>query len=436
MSLTSKNIELAELANLLRTNELKLSDYVKETCDKLEEVNKKVFAFLPEEGRGDRLQIEASKLEEKYPDVDSRPILYGVLVGIKDIILTDNFETKGGSKLPAELFIGEEASLVTKLKNAGALILGKTETTEFAYFEPAPTRNPHNLNCTPGGSSSGSAAAVSAGVLNLTIGTQTIGSVTRPAAFCGIVGFKPSFGRIENDGVIPFSLSVDHVGFFVQQLSEINIPTSILCNDWDDNKSKLVEKPTIGIVTGKYLTQADAEMQNFFESQVNSLKKLGYKVVKISAMENIEHINLQHQNLNAFEFAQVHSEWYNSHKEYYRAGTIALIEKGQSVYLKAAEYARDEQVLFREEIKSVTAENNIDVWLSPATVGEAPEGFGTGSPIMNLPWTFLGLPTITFPAGKSKNKLPLGLQFAGHFMQDEQLLAFVQTIETDLNNLK
>jgi len=157
-------------------------------------------------------------------------------VGIKDIFHVDGFVTRAGTRVPPERFAGPEAASVALLREAGALIAGKTVTTEFAYFEPGPTRNPHNPAHTPGGSSSGSAAAVAAGLCQLALGTQTIGSVIRPAAFCGVVGFKPSFGRIPTSGLVYFSRTIDHVGLFTQDLDGMELAASVLCRDWQPSK--------------------------------------------------------------------------------------------------------------------------------------------------------------------------------------------------------
>ena len=187
---------LAQTVSLLRVGGRDLASYVDEMCDRVDAVDPAIQALLPEPGRRERLLTEAAGLERRYPQPASRPPLYGALVAVKDIFHVHGFVTRAGSNLPPELFAGAEASCVTQLREAGALILGKSVTTEFAYFEPGPTRNPHALDHTPGGSSSGSAAAVAAGLCQLAVGTQTIGSVIRPAAFCGVVGFKPSLDRI------------------------------------------------------------------------------------------------------------------------------------------------------------------------------------------------------------------------------------------------
>src|SRR5512138_1003056 len=187
-----------------------------------------IHAFIPEAGRFNRLRREAQSITGVPPGPASSGPLFGRLVGVKDIFRVDGFATRAGSHLPADEFQGAEAESVTRLKNAGILILGKTVTTEFAYFTPGPTRNPHNLNHTPGGSSSGSAAAVAAGLCDLALGTQTIGSIIRPAAFCGVIGFKPTYDRISRAGVIPLSPSLDHVGFFASDLEIANAAAQAL----------------------------------------------------------------------------------------------------------------------------------------------------------------------------------------------------------------
>ena len=196
---------LAATAAALRSGSLDLDAHIDAICDQIDAVEPQVQALLPEEGRRARLHRDADALLARHPQPAQRPPLFGALVGVKDIIHVDGYVTRAGAAVPPELFAGEEAAVVGLLRAAGALILGKTVTTEFAYFEPGPTHNPHNLAHTPGGSSSGSAAAVAAGFCELALGTQTIGSVIRPAAFCGIAGYKPTLGRIPTAGLVYFS---------------------------------------------------------------------------------------------------------------------------------------------------------------------------------------------------------------------------------------
>ena len=223
---------LPVLANGLRSGEIDLLDYLAQLETHFEQREPDVLAFVPENGRFTRLQQEAQQLLAQYPDPAERPPLFGVPIGVKDIFHTAGFVTRAGSHLPPDLFQGEEAASVSQLRQAGALILGKAVTTEFAFFAPGPTRNPHNPAHTPGGSSSGSAAAVAAGLCPFAFGTQTIGSINRPAAYCGVVGFKPSYGRIPTTGVIPLSPSLDHVGFFTSDVAGAEWAASLLFADW------------------------------------------------------------------------------------------------------------------------------------------------------------------------------------------------------------
>src|SRR3989442_1186049 len=222
-------VSLAETTAAIRTGELDLFTYINQLCNLIDATEPQIQALLPESDRRARLLVEAQALHARFPDPVSRPPLFGIPVGVKDIFRVDGFPTRAGSQLPPELFIGPESDCVRALRLAGALILGKTVTTEFAYFEPGPTRNPRNLDFSPGGSSSGSAAAVAAGFCPLAIGTQTIGSTIRPAAFCGIVGFKSSYGRISMAGGILCSRKLYHVVIFIQDRAGMELFGFLLC---------------------------------------------------------------------------------------------------------------------------------------------------------------------------------------------------------------
>ncbi|MFE3768396.1 amidase family protein [Streptomyces sp. NPDC059122] len=208
-------------------------DAVRRTCDRIDAVDPRIQAFVPEPGRRERLSAAARELAAAGPPGPAgRPALYGIPVGIKDIVHVDGLPTRAGSALPPEELAGAQAAVVDRLSAAGALIAGKTVTAEFAVTAPGPTRNPHNPAHSPGGSSSGSAAAVAAGMIPLAIGTQTVGSMIRPAAYCGVVGFKPTYGRIPLDGVIPNASSFDTLGCYATELAGIALAAPVLCDGW------------------------------------------------------------------------------------------------------------------------------------------------------------------------------------------------------------
>ncbi|HIQ12082.1 MAG TPA: amidase [Caldilineales bacterium] len=420
---------LAETAAALRSGQLDLFEYLDQLFARLDAVEPQVRAFVEEPDRRDRVMADAQALADAYPQPGQRPPLFGVPIGVKDIFHVAGLPTQAGSNLPPEALTGEEAAVVRLFKAAGALIMGKTVTTEFAFFEPGPTRNPHNLAHTPGGSSSGSAAAVAAGEVPLAIGTQTIGSVIRPAAFCGVVGYKPSYHRIDPDGLIYFSPSADHVGLFTQDVSGMRLAAAAVCSAWDKD-AKVVRKPTLGIPTGPYLEQASAEGLAAFRQQVERLRDAGYEVREIPHFNNITDINRIHRQLIAAEFAQQHARWFDAYRDLYRPRTVALIQEGREVPDEVVEEARDLQKLLREEVVHIMDVNGVDLWVTPAAPGPAPEGLNsTGDPIMNLPWTFLGLPAVTVPAGVARNGLPLGLQMVGAWMMDEEMLAWAEDVQ-------
>jgi Asp-tRNA(Asn)/Glu-tRNA(Gln) amidotransferase A subunit family amidase len=350
--------------------------------------------------------------------------MFGIPVGIKDIFRVDGFPTRAGSQLPVELFSGPESACVRTLRSVGALILGKTVTTEFAYFEPGPTRNPRNIAYSPGGSSSGSAAAVAAGFCPLAIGTQTIGSTIRPAAFCGVVGFKSSYGRIPMTGGILCSETFDHVGIFTSDVAGMQLATSQICQNWGKVEIQISgDLPTLGVPDGPYLKQASAEGLAAFEHQLSLLKKAGYTVRRVKALEEIDSINRRHSRLVFAEMADVHSEWFTRYESLYRPRTASAIREGQEVNAEELSVLRDSSTRVRTELETLMAQAGIDIWVCPSAPGPAPEGItSTGSPLMNLPWTHAGMPAISLPAGYAANGLPLGLQCVGAFMADESLL--------------
>jgi len=418
---------LALIARDLVSGTLDLKEYINATCDRIDRVDSAVEAFLPEANRLERLLQEADSLREIYPEPESRPSLYGVLIGVKDIYRVDGFPTRAGSNLNPDVLAGPEAECVMLLRQAGALVLGKTVTTEFAYFEPGPTRNPHNLDHTPGGSSSGSAAAVAAGLSPLTLGTQTIGSVNRPAAFCGVVGFKPSYNRIPSDGMLYFSRSADHVGCFTQDVEGMILAASSLCYQWQDINVNY--KPVLGVPRGKYLEQASQEGLKSFSEQLEKLRKAGYTINEVNALDDIETIAAWHRKLISAEIAFEHKDLYTRFADLYRPRTVEIIKEGKAVSDKDLEEAREQQKELREKLETTMRESGIDLWVTPAAPGSAPEGISaTGDPAMNMPWTNAGLPSVSVPSGRADNGLPLGLQLIAPFMGDELLLSWANGI--------
>jgi Asp-tRNA(Asn)/Glu-tRNA(Gln) amidotransferase A subunit family amidase len=428
-------ISLEALRAPLRTGALDLSANLAQTCERVNALEPTLAALVPEGDRDTRLQDEAAALRARFPNPVERPPLYGILVGVKDIMRTDGFPTRAGSQFPPDMLAGAQAACVSRLRELGALVLGKTVTAEFAYIAPGPTRNPHNPAHTPGGSSRGSAAGVAAGYFPLALGTQTVGSLLRPAAFCGVVSLKPSFGRIPTDGVLAVSPSLDHVGFFTADVASARFAAALLYDGWTPENARQETRPALGIPEGPYLAQASDEALSAFERQVDALKASGYRVVRLPLLADIEQIAQAHFRLMAAEMAQIHEAWFAAYGPLYREQTTQLIRQGQAVAPAEAEQARSGQPALRQQLAATMDSRQIDVWITPAATGPAPEGLSsTGNSSMNLPWTYAGMPALALPAGKAKNGLPLGLQVVGRYGADEQLLVWADEIERVLKS--
>lgn len=430
---------LAPLATALASGQLSIRDAVDQARARIEAYEGSIHALLPEPGRRERLLREAAELEARYPEPSKRPPLFGVLLGVKDIFAADGFETRAGSKLPASLFAMPEGPVVAALRRAGALVLGKTVTTEFAYFAPGPTANPWNAAHTPGGSSSGSAAAVAAGFCSLALGTQTIGSISRPAAFCGISGWKPSYDRTSRTGVVPFSPSLDHVGLLAPDAAGLALAAPVITPDWsapayqEALRKYAQRRPILVVPDGPFLAQTDAAALATFEATVLRLRSAGFSIIRINAFDDIEDINARHRRIAAAEMERTHRTWFASHGPLYAEATRELILKGAAISDDELELDRSGQLSLRRALERALEEAGAEYWISPAAPGPAPAGLdATGSPIMNLPWTHAGVPTLALPAGLSADGLPLGIQIAGHFGNDEQLLALGVALQASL----
>lgn len=431
-AMTVTDAPLAETVAALRAGERDPGSYAGRLCDRIDDRDPAVRAVREECGRRERVVAAAKRVVDDHPGPAERPPLFGVPAGVKDIVHVDGFTTRAGSALPPELFGGDgapEAAVVERLREAGAVVLGKTVTTEFAGFAPGLTRNPHDTDHTPGGSSSGSAAAVAAGMTPLALGTQTGGSVIRPAAFCGVVGFKPSFGRVPTEGVLTRSASVDHVGLFTQDVPGAQRAAAVLCDTWDpvdgrqDAGSDAGGAPTLGVPDGPYLNRADPEGLAAFREQVAALVDAGYEVARARPFEAYERVDEQHLDLTTGEFAREHAAWFEAHEPFYRTTTAETIREGLDVSEERMAECRAGIERTRDRVHERMDAAGVDVWVCPAAPGPAPASIATtGDSVMNRPWTYAGLPAVTVPAGRVDG-LPVGLQCVDRFGSDERLLA-------------
>jgi len=369
-------------------------------------------------------------------DVARRPgPLSGIPVAIKDIIATFDMPTTNGSPIYRDHIPERDAWVVERLRNLGATIFGKTVSTEFAWRHPGPTTNPWNSAHTPGGSSSGSAAAVAAGIVPLALGTQTLGSVIRPAAFNGVVGLKPSFGAIPRAGVHPLSPSLDHVGFFARRVDDVAFALSLISGtseldphgrplprfDVDpDQGVPALDKPRLRIVRFEKWSRAEVEQQKVFEAAAAKLREAG-AVVEEREWEELDSNWSAVNTILSSEASQIFSDLVERYpdrtSDYLKSAVKA--GKGHSAF----EYLRAKAA--QERLRSALTDqmSGFDAILTVPAFGEAPEGLSyTGDAEYCAPWTLIGAPAVTLPAGFGRRGLPLGIQLVGAYRQDYRLL--------------
>lgn len=359
--------------------------------------------------------------------------LHGVPVGIKDIIDTADMPTEDGTVLHAGRTPARDATVVAMLRAAGAVILGKTVTTECAYFHPGKTRNPHNPEHTPGGSSSGSAAAVAAGMVPLALGSQTNGSVIRPAAFCGVYGFKPTHGLIPRHGILKLSRTLDHVGMFARTLEDVALLAEQMVGydelDPDTRPRARIPfqtvaaeepplAPLLAFVKGPAWERAEAETREAFAELAG---ELGDRVVEVELPATAQRAFDWHRTIMEAEMAaNLDLEWEKG-REQLSERLRALLARGREASALEYQKALARVPLLIDGFTEIF--ERFDAILTPAAPGTAPKGLGaTGDPSFCTLWTLLGVPALNLPLMRGGNGLPLGVQLVGPRHDDARLL--------------
>ncbi len=344
--------------------------------------------------------------------------LSGLTFGVKDVLDVQGMPTRYGAHFPNALPAERDAACVALLRRAGAIAVGKTVTAEFAYAAPGPTRNPLNLDHTPGGSSSGSAAAVAAGMVDFALGTQTGGSMMRPAAFTGVLGFKPSFAAVHRSGLFLLCDSLDTIGYFSRELSVLRQVASVL-QGLPEASTPIA--PRIGVLDGKDLGPITPAALAALDQGCLHLEKQGAQVERLPADPQLKELLILQGQIMGYEMARSLLPVWQASPDALRPVTVQAIQRGLD--LPAADYhawqARRRQLQQEWQDRY----GHFDALLTPAAPGPAPYGLdSTGSSILNRPWSLLGWPTLSLPAPEQNTPLPLGLQLIGLPHQDDALL--------------
>ncbi len=364
-------------------------------------------------------------------------------VGIKDIIATKGVPTEMGSAAFKGNIPDHSAWVVDALAAAGALMFGKTVSTEFAWRHPGKTRNPWNLAHTPGGSSSGSAAGVACGCMPVALGTQTFGSVIRPAAFCGVVGYKPSFGMTPRTGVYPLSHSLDHVGVFARNVADAALVAAVITGrdgiDFPNTPAPVptwppiveTSAPRIALLRTSAWSRLDAEQQQLVEATATRLKAAGATVIEVELPAAFAEAWQIAQTLCDAEGAVVNAKLAQEKPPRISKPSLALVEGGLAIPASAYIAALAAQQTLIREFTAVMA--GFDAALTAPALGAAPAGLdSTGDALFCIPFSLVGAPAISLPAALAKNGLPLGVQLVAGWGRDRQLLAAAAWVERQL----
>jgi Asp-tRNA(Asn)/Glu-tRNA(Gln) amidotransferase A subunit family amidase len=429
--MSSSTLSLVQAAADVRDGRISSAELVADCLKRIDDVDPKVQAwtFLDR----DYAMRQAETADDHRRHGRATGPLHGVPVGIKDIFDTADMPTEFGSPLWAGRTPRRDAVAVARLRSAGAIILGKTVTTEYAYFNPGKTRNPHDSERTPGGSSSGSAAAVAACMVPGAIGSQTNGSVIRPAAFCGVVGFKPTHGLIPRSGALLLSRTLDHVGAFARSVEDAALLAEVMAGfDEEDPDTRAIARPPLAAVAASepplpprlafvrtpVWEHAEPATREAFAELVEFL---GEGAGEVEVGESFGRTIDMHRTIMEVDMA------YNFHRDYEKGAAKLssvlrrLIERGRAH--PAIEYTRAVGGIAQLNAGLDAVFEEYDAILTPAAPGAAPRGLdSTGNPVFCSTWTLLGVPAVTLPLLQSEDGMPLGVQLVGRRGNDARLL--------------
>jgi Asp-tRNA(Asn)/Glu-tRNA(Gln) amidotransferase A subunit family amidase len=401
-------LEAWQAAALLSRRELRAVDLVRACLARVAERDGEVQAFV---------HIDPDAALAQAHALDAGPLrgpLHGLPLGVKDLFDTAELPTAYGSALYAGHRPAADAAAVALCREAGALVLGKTVSTEFAYFQPGPTRNPHDLGHTPGGSSSGSAAAVADHMLPLALGTQTAGSIIRPAAFCGVVGYKPSWGRVPRAGVKSLSETLDTVGGFGRSVRDVALLGSVLTGDARLREELAGAAPRINLCRTSDWPQVDEDTQRAWDEAVAALAPQAAAMADVALPVDLHQLVAAQKAVMAFEMSRSLSHERLRHAAHLSERLRALLDEGRA--LPGEQHAAHllSSAAARQRIDALF--DRFDVLITPSAIGEAPAGIAaTGDPLFCRAWTLLGLPCVHLPFTRGRHGLPIGLQLVGRW---------------------
>ena len=431
-----------DLSEAIRTMNLSPSEIVTQLLDRSERFNNQLQIWQTLDKNIPLMQ--AGIREKEILKGNYIGPLDGIPIGIKDIYFTKDIKTTCGSPIFEDFTPSYDAVAVESLKTNGSIIMGKTVTTQFACGDPPLTKNPWNLGRTPGGSSSGSAAGVAAGFFPIAFGSQTAGSVLRPAAYNGIVGFKPTYGLLESKGMYPLAKSLDTVGWFSRTVLDSALVLEYLSRNgglsktngqseihWHAKNILPKTPPNIGLLSNYYLDNAVSSTRNNIETLVGSLSAAGANITPITLPNiNIEEVISNHRIIMDVEAAQTHEENFALYGEKYAPKVKGIIEAGMSTSQEKYLDALNFQKIYSAKLSEKLIE--CEIILTPTALSGAPTPETTGQPVFQAPWTTAGVPAISIPYALDEDGMPLGAQLISNKFNDVKLLETASWCEREI----
>ena len=411
-----------EAIKLIRNKKLSIHEWVLSCFERIKEKEEIVKAWI-------YLDEENALKKSKQLDEQSNNSLLGIPFGIKDIIDASNVPTGFGTPFYNKNIPARDAASVAVAKQSGCVFMGKTVSTELGHRAPGLTTNPHNKDFTPGGSSSGSAAAVAAMMAPVCFGTQTTGSVIRPAAYCGVIGYKPTYGDFDKSGILPNSPSIDTLGLMTRSIEDLSLFRSILLEEEIEELQNIdLKKLKIGFVKTPHWEKTDVSTQNNLETFIDTLKMDKLNIIDLNIDKLISKADQLHLDISGYEFKRSISferfNYYDQLSDQLRNGRL---NDGYQVSNEKYKIALKNLNVLKHETDLIF--NDIDMLITPSAPGEALKGLEyTGSPMFNTTWSLNGNPCVTLPLFKGEKDLPIGCQLVTKFGNDNRLLDFSKTI--------
>ncbi len=412
----------SEAIKLIRNKKLSIHEWVLSCFERIKEKEDVVKAWI-------YLDEENALKKSKQLDELNNDISLGIPFGIKDIIDASNVPTSFGTPFYKNNIPARDAASVAVAKQSGCVFMGKTVSTELGHRAPGLTTNPHNKDFTPGGSSSGSAAAVASMMAPVCFGTQTTGSVIRPAAYCGVIGYKPTYGDFDKSGILPNSPSIDTLGLMTRSVEDLSLFRSILLEEKIVKPQNAdLKKLKIGFVKTPHWNKTDLSTQNNLETFVDTLRTDKLNIIDLNIDALISKADELHLDISGYEFKRsISFERFNHYDELSDQLRNGRLNDGYQVTNKHYKIALKKLSILKHETDLIF--NDIDMIITPSAPGEALEGLRyTGSPMFNTTWSLNGNPCITLPLFKGDKELPIGCQLVTKFGNDDQLLDYANTI--------